>query len=145
MLPCAVTCSSLAGPEPCTQQQDAGSNSAESVLVCREVWLLWQAKVFTCLCLEAAMSVLQHQSLCQRFLMFCWAADQNDCIQHVNRPFNSLRREGKQVVRDQQVTWSTVKLFWPNNRKIYCCFHERWGYMNQRQRSAAFCELDGFC
>lgn len=40
VLPCAVTCSSLAGRELCTHQQDAGDNSVESVLVCREVWLL---------------------------------------------------------------------------------------------------------
>lgn len=68
------------------------------------------------------MSVLQHQSLCQGFLMFWWTVVLNDCVQHFNRPFNSLQREGKQVFRDQQVTWSTVKLFWPNNKKICCCF-----------------------
>lgn len=35
-------------------------------------------------------------------LMFCWAVVQNVCIQHINRPFSSLPREGMKVVRDQQ-------------------------------------------
>lgn len=65
-LPCAVTCSSLANHEICTQQQDA--NSAETVLVCREVWLLWWARLtweelHLVMC-GAATSVPQRQSLC---------------------------------------------------------------------------------
>lgn len=68
----AALCCNLqffAGHEVCTScSKVPGDNSAETVLVCREVWLLWWARLMweelpLVLC-GAAMSVLQRQSLC---------------------------------------------------------------------------------
>lgn len=147
VLPCTVTCSSLAGHEICTQQQ--GANSAETVLVCREVWLLWWARLtweeLHLVVCEAATSVLQCQSLCfwcGQWFRMSTVSTSADLL---------ILSQGKENKWSETNRWLEAQWNYFNQitRKLAAvcphCSNEVWGYLNQRQMFAAVSELHGFC